>query len=90
LDEYLSDLYIIKSGRLEIYTGEEVLETLYEGDFFGEKRFLYKMPDLFKIRVAVPVEICKISGSELLNIPVVRWKLFETIKKRRKHINYRL
>lgn len=86
LDKNCSDLYVVKMGKLQIYIGKDVLETLEEGDFFGEEGMLFGMPSLFKIRATEPVEICKISGNELRDIPVIRWKLFETFKKRRKHL----
>ncbi len=86
LDKNCSDLYVVKMGKLQIYIGKDVLETLEEGDFFGEEGVLFGMPSLFKIRATEPVEICKISGNELRDIPVIRWKLFETFKKRRKHL----
>lgn len=84
LDKNCTDLYVVKEGTLQIYIGKDVFETLEIGDFFGEEGVLFGMPSLFKIRAAEPVEICKISANELLDIPAIRWKLFETFKKRRK------
>ncbi|MCF6150211.1 MAG: bacteriohemerythrin [Candidatus Kuenenia sp.] len=86
LDKNCPDLYVVKNGKLQIYIGKDIFETLEGGDFFGEEGVLFEMPSLFKIRATEPVEICKISGDGLLDIPVIRWKLFETFKKRRKNL----
>lgn len=86
LDKNCPDLYVVKNGKLQLYIGKDVFEILEGGDFFGEEGVLFGMSSLFKIRATEPVEICKISGEELLDIPVIRWKLFETFKKRRKNL----
>ena len=79
-------LFIIKSGLLERFGEEDVLERLQGGDFFGEEEVLYEMPSLFRIKAMEPVEVCQIPGEALREIPIVRWKLYETFEKRKRLI----
>lgn len=73
---------LIKSGRLERFIDDEVFEILDVGDFFGEETAVFKTPGVFSIRAIEPVEICRIPGEVLGDIPIARWKLLETYDKR--------
>ncbi len=75
-------IFVIKSGRMERYSDEGVYETLSSGHFFGEECVLFKMKSLYRVRAADSTDIYEIPGEMLLDIPVVRWKLFETFQKR--------
>ncbi|MBU3916292.1 bacteriohemerythrin, partial [bacterium] len=75
-------LYVIKSGELECYIGNDVFETLKSGDFFGQERAIFKTQCLFHIRTLTEVEVYQIPGKVLKDIPVVHWKLFEAYEKR--------
>ncbi len=75
---------LIKRGKLERYIGENVLETLDEGDFFGEETVLFGTSSLFQFRAVEPTVIYEIDADMVRDIPVVRWKLFETHEKRNK------
>ena len=77
---------IIKRGKLEICIDDKVFETLGVGHFFGEESVLFGATSLFQIRAAYPSDIYRIPGHMLLDIPVVRWNLFETFQKRMKMI----
>ncbi|MDM8518342.1 cyclic nucleotide-binding domain-containing protein, partial [Desulfobacterales bacterium HSG16] len=79
-----SAIYIVKSGILERYIGDRVFETLEPGYFFGEECVLFDTTSLFRVRAASPSKVYRIPGNVLLDIPVVRWKLFETFQKRMK------
>jgi len=85
--EVHSTIFLIKNGCLENCCGDDVCETLLEGNFFGEECVLFEAESLFRIRTTSPTEIFQIPGTVLLDIPVVRWKLFETFQKRKKNIN---
>ena len=78
-----SHIYIVKSGTLQLSIGENPVETLQMGSFFGEDT-LFGMPYLFSIETLEPSEIYQIPGDQLLDIPIVHWKLFETLRKRRR------
>ncbi len=81
-----SAIYLVKSGALEKFFGGDVFEMLKRGDFFGEEGVLFNTTNTFQIRAAEDSELYKIPGHVLLDIPVVRWKLFETYQKRMKMI----
>jgi hemerythrin len=80
--EILPAIFMVKSGKLERFSQEGAVDTLTDGQFFGEECVLFKRPTLCEIRVAAPSDIYQIPGHLLLGIPVVRWKLFETFQKR--------
>ncbi|KPA18911.1 cyclic nucleotide-binding protein [Candidatus Magnetomorum sp. HK-1] len=80
------EIYLVKSGSIERIMDEQVIDTLSTGSFVGEERVLFGTSSLFKTRVKEDAVLCKIPGKVLLNIPIVRWKLFETYDKRMKSI----
>ncbi len=80
--EIQSAIFLVKRGKLERYIDDDVFETLTSGHFFGEECVLFGTTTLFKVRAVKPTEVYKIPGEVLLDIPVVRWKLFETFQKR--------
>jgi hemerythrin len=75
-------ILIVKNGKIPILIGSYVIETLHHGDFFGEGHVLFNSPCVYKARINNTVEIYHIQADVLLDIPVVRLKLFETFKKR--------
>ena len=85
IDDNQSSLFLIRSGKVQRFIGKEVFETISTGNFFGED-VLFGSPYLFGIRALEPTEAFRISGEELLHAPIVRWKLFETFKKRRRSL----
>lgn len=80
--EIMPGIALIKSGKLERYIDDEVFETLTAGHFFGEESVIKKEASVFQVRVVEPTEIYQIHSSLLLDIPVVRWKLFEIYQRR--------
>ena len=79
-------IFLVRNGRLERCIDDEVFETLTAGHFFGEECVLFGTTGLFQVRAAEPTEVYLIPGNLLLDIPVIRWKLFETFQKRMKLI----
>jgi hemerythrin len=75
-------LFIIKSGQLQTFIGQEVFETNEVGDFFGEESILYGTPNIFRVRTIDPTQIYLIPRDVLSDIPIVRWKLYERYEKR--------
>ncbi|MDM8541769.1 cyclic nucleotide-binding domain-containing protein [Desulfococcaceae bacterium HSG9] len=80
--EVLPGIALIKNGKLERYIDDEVFEILTAGHFFGEESVMFQRASLFQVRVVEPTEIYQIPGAMLLDIPVVRWKLFEIYQRR--------
>ncbi len=76
-------VYVIKRGGVQRYYQEHKLEDLGAGDFFGEESVLFELPGLFNFRAIQDTDLCRIPGPALRDIPVIRWKLFETFEKRR-------
>lgn len=77
-----SDIFMIKCGKLEKFIGKNPIETLRPGFFFGEENVLLDKKNSYQIRVLEDSGVYRIPGHMLLDIPVVRWKLFETYQKR--------
>lgn len=86
--EDMSAINLIKNGRVERTIGEDVLETLGARSVFGEEVSVFDTPSLFRFRIVEPTEVFRIPGEILRDIPIVRWKLFETYKKRISEIVY--
>ncbi|GBC62095.1 cyclic nucleotide-binding protein [Desulfonema ishimotonii] len=80
--EVYSDIFMVREGRLERYVGDRVIESLRPGHFFGEECVLFSKRGGYRIRAAEDTSVYRIPGDMLINIPVVRWKLFETYQKR--------
>jgi len=76
------EVFTVKSGKLERFDDGKPVEMLGPGQFFGEECVLFDMAVDYRIRVVTDAEIFHIPGKMLLDIPVVRWKLFETYQKR--------
>jgi hemerythrin len=78
-----TDLFLIASGSFERLLSDNVYETLGPDDFFGEENAVFATPSIFNIRTASNSEVYAISGGLLTDIPIVRWKLFESFERRR-------
>ena len=88
-----ADVFLVRSGRVERIRGVSELppgsspggngiEILDPGCFFGEECALFRRNGDYRIRAAAPSELFRVPGGMLPEIPVVRWKLFETYQKR--------
>lgn len=84
--EQQSCIMLIKKGKVEKYFGGDNYGSLSGGDFFGEESVLFNTTSTFQIRAIDDSELYQIPGNVILDIPVVRWKLFETYQKRLKMI----
>jgi hemerythrin len=73
---------LIRSGRVTRRLGEDVIEELAAGDFFGEEAAVFDAPGITRLRAEEPTEILTIPARMLGAIPNVRWKLFETFERR--------
>ena len=78
---------MVKNGCLERIWDNKVCETIKSGNFFGEENVIFDTQTLFGMRSVAETLVFEIPGNVLLDIPVVRWKLFEAYQKRLKLIN---
>jgi len=69
-------------GEVKIYSGGKTIETLVSGGFFGTELILLKASLLLEARAIKTSEIYSIQGEFLKDIPIIRWKLLATYKKR--------
>lgn len=81
------NLFLIKSGKIECRIGVEPLEILEEGDFFGEDIAVFGIPGNFRFFVKEKIEVFELRTDIIKEIPIVKWKLFETQEKRKKMIS---
>jgi len=69
------DLFLIKSGKIDIFYGKQFIESQGSGGFFGEENFLFKDQNLFSAITKKQSIIFHISKDEIMNIPIIEWKL---------------
>ena len=68
---------LVKRGKLlRYYRGQEVSQ-LASGEFFGEERAVFWVPDRTTLRAAEPTDTLIFPASLVAAIPSVRWRLFE-------------
>lgn len=75
-------IYIVKSGKLELYLENQIIDTLTEGGFWGESLILFQTKSIFELKVVEDSIVYFIDSSEVMNIPVILWKLLATYQKR--------
>ncbi|ABK44243.1 cyclic nucleotide-binding protein [Magnetococcus marinus MC-1] len=85
--EELSCLFLIRHGRVNRYVGDELIDELGVGSFFGEEVAIFKTKSLFKIVTQSDVELYCIPGDRLEDIPIVRWKLYEVFERLMQNLN---
>ncbi|KIM00067.1 Hemerythrin [Paramagnetospirillum magnetotacticum MS-1] len=73
---------LIRRGDALRLVGDQELETLTPGDFFGEETAMFETPSLSRVVSSGPMELYVVPAQTLKNIPCVRWKLFETFHRR--------
>lgn len=81
--ENTTDLFLVKQGHAQLSMGQTLMETVSEGGFFGEDSF-FGMPYLFGIRCIEPLEVFQLPENAIRDIPIVHWKLYETLRRRRR------
>lgn len=78
------ELLLVKEGEIDMSVGGKTFETLKPGGFLGEDTVLFESRGYVKARAATDARVCRIPADALTNIPVVQWKLLETMEKRTK------
>lgn len=84
----LQVLNILRSGLIERAVGGKVLDVLQERDFFGEEGAIFKVPYLSRLRVQKETSVIQIPGALLEEVPILRWKLFESYQQRVARVIY--
>ncbi|MBF0515115.1 MAG: bacteriohemerythrin [Desulfovibrionaceae bacterium] len=82
LDGEPPHLYVVIQGEAALHLEGVVVERLGSGDIFGEGWLLGSAPCLYAPRAQTLVQAYAIPGGIVRAIPVVRWKLYETYKRR--------
>ncbi|BAE51899.1 bacteriohemerythrin [Paramagnetospirillum magneticum] len=77
-----SNVALIRLGDAIRLLGEQELERLGPGDFFGEETAMFQTPRLSRIISSETMELYVVPAQTLADIPGVRWKLFETFHRR--------
>ncbi|MBF0415874.1 MAG: bacteriohemerythrin [Magnetococcales bacterium] len=81
-------LHILHRGKVQRSIGKFELDVLQVGEFFGEEGAVFDVPCHFQIQTLEETELLQINGDILRDIPIIRWKLFETYKIRTMRIIY--
>ena len=61
-----TELYVIKSGRVDITTGNRLLATLDDNGIFGEMAFIDKTPRSATVTAATDVELVPVNEKQFL------------------------
>ena len=79
-------LFLLENGMLEIDYDADNFEMLYRGDFCGEDTIFLDRKPPYNVRVLEMSSVFFIPGKIISEIPIVRWKLWEKIEKRKKFL----
>ncbi len=78
-----SSLYIVQSGKVERTSTDGKITTFGPNEFFGAEDLILKSNSGgVTIKTLEPSGVFIIPGKAFADIPIVRWKLFETYGKR--------
>ncbi len=80
-------LYVVDTGMLIRLNDDAEPELLNTGDFFGEESALMGRPRRFSLHAKEDAQVYAVPNTVFKDIPVVRWKLFESWNKRRQARN---
>ena len=73
---------VVEDGILKRFVGNGVVETLRAGEFFNEDKAVFRSPMKGHLRSVGPSSLWNIPSTTLIDIPNVRWKLFEAFRRR--------
>lgn len=76
------NLYLIRSGRLDLFVNGRKQGVAEAGDCVGETFILFGVRPVYQAIADGDVDILCLSADKLSAIPVVRWKLLNTYKRR--------
>ena len=75
-------LRLVRDGVLMRFVGDNVLETVRAGEFFNEGRCIFNHTPNSHMRTIGTAEVWDIPATVIADIPIVRWKIFETYRLR--------
>ncbi|KPA11634.1 cyclic nucleotide-binding protein [Candidatus Magnetomorum sp. HK-1] len=78
-------LLLLEEGELTIRSGGTLIETLTPGKFCREETILKEGVKSFSVFASKESKVYFIPGEILMDIPVVMWKLLETLEKRQQY-----
>ncbi len=78
----LQVLNLIRCGRIERSICGNIMDILEPCDFFGEEGAIFNVPYLTLLRVIEPTTVIQIPGKLLGEVPILRWRLFESYQQR--------
>lgn len=73
-------LYLVSTGKVAVRHRGKRIDTVGQGGYFGEDRVVNS--DLFEYRSLEKSTLFHIPASHIEEVPIVRWKLIETLNKR--------
>ena len=79
-------LYVINNGAVDVKLGNKKVNVLQRGDFFGEECMVFETSGAFNYIAHDNTSVYEIDGDVIKNVPIIRWKLFESLKKKQKII----
>ena len=84
----LQVLNIIRSGLIERTVGGKIIDVLKDRSFFGEEGAIFRIPSLSHLRVRQETSVIQIPSELLEDVPILRWKLFESYQQRVARVLY--
>ena len=75
-------LAFLRGGAADLCMGDDVVEPLQRGTFWGEETALFDTPPLFNVRARENIKVYMIEPEMARSVPVMRWKLLESYKRR--------
>ncbi|MGK5092935.1 cyclic nucleotide-binding domain-containing protein [Deltaproteobacteria bacterium TL4] len=75
-------LYLLEQGQFNLFSENQVIDTLGWGDFCGEDTVIFQMPSCFQVRAIRPSRAYFLPEEVLAHIPSVQWKLIEIFERR--------
>ena len=74
-------LYLVNRGTIDWRVHDRVLDIFEESDFLGEAMVLFGTPMAGHAVAQTDAELFAVPGTMLRDIPIVRWKMFETYQR---------
>ena len=74
---------VLKEGTAKLFIGKRLVEEIGPGEVFGEDCAIEGKKSRYHIVADTPLEFCKFSAEILKDIPIVQWKLIESLERRR-------
>ncbi len=75
---------VIKNGEVEVIQNNALVDKLKSGEYFGEEIIIKHKDIKFQYKAGKQVELYFIPADILLKIPVIHWKMHESLNRRLK------